>query len=228
MPTITMIQPKGGTGKSTTTLLLATEFAEVATVTVIDTDPNAPILAWQERGGTAPNLDVVHHKDEMTLIEAIEDAAARSVFVIVDTEGTANYGAAKAAAVADLVVIPSQGSTLDLDNAAKAIRIVRNEERSGRKIPHAILFNRVSPAIRTKGMKAAEEQIAKHGIDAFRTALVEREAFRAMFAMGQPLSALTEKDVSGVTKARANSKALAAEAVERIKAGQGALEKRVA
>jgi cellulose biosynthesis protein BcsQ len=50
MPTISFIQPKGGAGKSTSALILATELAKGAKVIVIDADPNAPIAKWSSRG----------------------------------------------------------------------------------------------------------------------------------------------------------------------------------
>ena len=59
MPTISFIQPKGGAGKSTSALLLASELAKAARVIVIDADPNAPIAKWSSRGEGASNLAIV-------------------------------------------------------------------------------------------------------------------------------------------------------------------------
>ena len=43
MPTIAFVSPKGGAGKSTSALLLATALAKVSEITLIDADPNHPI-----------------------------------------------------------------------------------------------------------------------------------------------------------------------------------------
>jgi Mrp family chromosome partitioning ATPase len=44
MPVIVFASPKGGVGKSTSAVLLATELAQSgAAVTVIDADPNRPV-----------------------------------------------------------------------------------------------------------------------------------------------------------------------------------------
>jgi chromosome partitioning protein len=67
MPTISFIQPKGGVGKSTAALLLATELAKATTVAVIDADPNAHIVNWQRRGGGTANLSVVAADPEHSL-----------------------------------------------------------------------------------------------------------------------------------------------------------------
>src|SRR5687767_974035 len=122
MPTISFIQPKGGAGKSTSALLLAAELAKGAKVVVIDADPNAPIAKWSSRGKGASNLEIVQAGKEDSLFDLVEEAEKKAAFVIVDTEGVADLQAAYAVSASDFVIIPSQGSALDQDNAAKAIK----------------------------------------------------------------------------------------------------------
>ena len=51
MPVIVMASPKGGVGKSTVSVLLATGFARLgAEVTIIDTDPNRSLSRWASHG----------------------------------------------------------------------------------------------------------------------------------------------------------------------------------
>jgi len=221
MPTISFIQPKGGSGKSTASLILAAELAKAATVAVIDADPNAPIVNWQRRGGGIANLNVAPADPERSIFEIIEEMETQAAFVIVDTEGVADLRAAHAMAGSDLVLIPSQGSALDQDGAAKALKLIKDQERPLRRaIPHAILFMRVSPAIYSRGMKAAERQLSDHGVEVLETRLVEREAFKAIFSFNKTLDELRDADVSGLRKARENARAYRAEVVERLKALQ--------
>ena len=218
MPTISFIQPKGGVGKSTAALLLATELAKAATVAVIDADPNAPIVHWRRRGGAMANLSIAAANPERSLFELIEEMETQAAFVIVDTEGVADLRAAHAMAGSDLVLIPSQGSALDQDGAARALKLIKDQERPLRRaIPHAILFMRVSPAIYSRGMKAAEQQLADHGVEALETRLVEREAFKAIFSFNKTLDELRDAEVSGLRQARENARAYTAEVVERLK-----------
>ena len=52
MPTIVFANPKGGAGKSTSAVILATQLAHKgADVTIIDADPNKPVSQWAKRGG---------------------------------------------------------------------------------------------------------------------------------------------------------------------------------
>src|SRR5215203_2713687 len=111
MPTIAFASPKGGVGKTTSATLLATELAESgAAVTVIDADPNRNIAEWASRPGCPDNLVVIASVTEETIIDEIERASTRTPFVIIDLEGTASLMVSYAISMADLVVIPLQGS----------------------------------------------------------------------------------------------------------------------
>ena len=92
-----------------------------------------------------------------------------------------------------------------------------------RTIPHAVLLTRVSAAIQSRGLKAAEHQLVEHGVDVFATRLIEREAFKALFSFNTTLDELGPEDVSGLERARENAIAFTAEVVQRLKAlsGQG-------
>ena len=91
MPTIVFASPKGGAGKSTSAVLLATELAlKGASVTIIDADPNKPVSQWAGREGRPQNLAVISDISEKTIIDEIENAARQTSFVIVDLEGTAS------------------------------------------------------------------------------------------------------------------------------------------
>src|SRR5476651_1013580 len=60
MPTIPVISPKGGVGKTTTALVLALQLvARGAQVTLIDADPNQPVRDWAEGGNAPEGLTIV-------------------------------------------------------------------------------------------------------------------------------------------------------------------------
>ena len=84
------MSPKGGAGKTTSALVLASQLARVSEVTVIDADPNRPIATWAKGPNTPARLTVVDDADEENIIDKIEDAAGKTPFVIVDLEGTAS------------------------------------------------------------------------------------------------------------------------------------------
>jgi chromosome partitioning protein len=219
MPTIVFASPKGGAGKSTSAVLLATELAEHGTtVTIIDADPNKPVSAWAKRPGKPDTLTVVADVSEDSIIDAIEDAATRSAFVIVDLEGTASMTVGYAISRADLTIIPTQGSQLDAAEAVKAIKLVRRQERAfNRTIPLAVLFTRTSAAIRPRSLQSIEAELLANKVPMFDTQIHERDAYRAIFSFGGTLSKLDPSQVSNIKAAASNARAFAAEVVALLK-----------
>src|SRR5271170_1267180 len=104
MPVIVFASPKGGAGKSTSAVVLATELAlKGASVTVIDADPNRPVSQWAEKPGKPECLTAVADDSERTTIDTIKDDARRKTFVLVVEQGTASTTVAYAISRADLV-----------------------------------------------------------------------------------------------------------------------------
>ena len=110
MPTISFASSKGGAGKSTSAVLLATELAEQGGVGHDHRRRPQPARAPLEpQTGCPENLTVIGGVTEETLIDAIDEAARKTAFVIVDLEGTASVMVAHAMSRSDLVIIPTKG-----------------------------------------------------------------------------------------------------------------------
>lgn len=219
MPTICMASPKGGVGKSTAAVILATQLAESgATVTIIDADPNKPVSRWASRAGKPGTLMLVDNVTEQTIIRAIDDAARKTAFVVVDLEGTASMMVVYAISRADLVIIPTSASLLDAVEAVSAVQLVQRQEEAFRiKIPSAVLFTKTSAAIRTRTLASIEAELEENGVPIFETRIHEREAFRALFAFGGTLSGLDPKQVRNIPTAVENAQAFAAEVIDLLK-----------
>jgi chromosome partitioning protein len=221
MPTIVFVSPKGGAGKTTAALILACELARGAAVTVIDADPNHPIKSWATQAD-APNLTVIADADEENILERIEEAAAQTPFVVVDLEGTAAKIVLLAVSQADLVIVPTQGSQLDAEQASRALRVIKQQEKmSGRPVPFSVLLTRTSVAIRTRNMAHIQRGLIEAGVPVLKAELHEREAFRAVFSFRQPLERLNPTEVGNLDKAIANAEAFASEVIGLLRAGQG-------
>lgn len=167
MPTIVFISPKGGAGKTTASLVMATQIARSAPVTVIDADP---IRAWAQGDHVPKNLTVVSDADEENIIDRIEAAAHATPFVVVDLEGTAAKIVLLAASQASLVIIPTQGSQLDAEQASRAIKAVKDTQKmTGRAVPFSVLFTRTNPIIRTRTTVHITKTLLDAGIPVLST-----------------------------------------------------------
>ena len=220
MPVIAFANPKGGAGKTTTALLLATELAlGGASVTIIDADPEKWISQWGALEGKPGSVSILSDVTEDTVVDRIEEASGTAQFVIVDLEGTASLMVASAIGMADLVVIPVQGSSMDARGGAKTVRLIRNQERMARRaIPHAVVLTRTGAAVTSRALRNVADQLRAGGVDVFATPIVERAAYRDLFDFGGTLADLDPRAVSNLPKARKNARDFAGDVIERLKA----------
>jgi chromosome partitioning protein len=223
MPTIVFVSPKGGAGKTTSALVLATRIAARGTpVSIIDADPNHPIKTWAEGGGAPENMTVISDVSDKTIGDRIAEAAAVTPFVVVDLEGTANTIVAYAIAESDFVIVPTQGSQLDAEQASRAFGLIRAHERAIQKhkadykLPYAVLFTRTAAAIQSRDTRHIRKSFETGGIPFLEVELNERAAFKAMFSYRLPLDKLAPAEVSNVDKAIENADAFTREVVAAI------------
>ena len=214
MPVIVVANPKGGAGKSTLSLVLGTSLAsQGASVTIIDCDPNRPIVDWKS-GSSTSKVHVIGDVTESTIISIIQEEAKTKQFVIVDLEGTASRLVSRAIARASLVLIPLQGSAVDAKQASRAVGLIREEEELvERKIPFQLVFTRTSAAIPTRIERKIVASLQAASIPALATHLHERSAYKAMFLDKLTLDELDPATVNGLETARENAMTLALELV---------------
>lgn len=220
MPVIAFANPKGGAGKTTAALILASELSSRgADVAIIDADPERWISQWGALPGKPDNITIISEVTEDSILDVIENTAAKVQFVIIDLEGTASLMVANAIGMSDLVVIPAQGGSMDARGAAKTIRLIRNQERMARRpIAHGVLLTRTSAAVTSRSLRNVRLQLDEAGIGVFGTPIVERAAYRDIFDYGGSLADLPPLQVSNLDKARANAGAFMVEVLDRLRA----------
>ena len=138
-----------------------------------------------------------------------------------DLEGTASLMVANAVGMSDLVIIPTQGSSMDAKGGAKTIRLIRNQERMARRpIPHAVVLTRTSAAVTSRSLRNVQQELSQAQIDVFSTTIVERAAFRDLFDYGGLLADLDPMQVSNVPKARVNAQEFTGEVLHKLSASE--------
>lgn len=227
MAVISAANPKGGAGKSTSTLVLSTYLAHAAgaSVCVIDADPNQPISDWRENGRSRSTITVLGGAREDTIMNMIDDAAAKHQFVFVDLEGTASLLVTRAMAFSDLVIVPMQASAVDGRQAARAVDAVRREEKmmqrsnSERRLPYRVLLTRTCApgAPIPSSQRRLEKELATNGVERFRTTIVERQAYKAMFEERLALHEMEGLSVGNLEAAQRNASEVCAELLAIVK-----------
>lgn len=215
MPVITVANPKGGAGKTTTLLILATSLAaQGASVIIIDCDPRKWAVKW--RGGESKNPVVVDgDATETNIISKIDAYRKQYQFVFVDLEGVASVLVSRAMSRANLVIIPLQASPMDAGSAAEAIALIEAEEETlDRRIPHRVVFTRTSEAIPSRLQKEIIAQMDLGEVQRFNNDLNERTAFKSLLLYRVDLTEMDPKLVNGIPQAIANATKLTEEFVE--------------
>lgn len=219
MPVIAFANSKGGSGKTTSALLLASALAENKPTTIIDADPRHPITTWAKMPGKPDALTVITNQSEKTILDEIEAAAARDPFVIIDLEGTASRLMSYAISQADLVIIPMKEQQQDALAALDVIQeIHRDMKATRRRIPYAVLFTQSRAAVKSRTARHIASQFSENpNIDTFTSEIHERDAFAAMFSIGGTVSAMDPRKVNGLDKALENIESFRAEVIGKLR-----------
>ena len=145
MYVIAFANPKGGSGKTTSAMLLAEQISIAGgRVDILDLDPNANILAWsqsrQKEGREVPFS--VHARPQAEEIVALIDGLAdEAAYLIIDLEGAKDQIVTFALSRTDLCIIPLDGSPMEARQAAQAVRLVQTTASMIRSpIEYALLF----------------------------------------------------------------------------------------
>ena len=155
MRTIAFVTQKGGAGKTT----LAATLAVVATKTgekviALDLDPQGSLAAWgMDRTVETPAVDILA-ADKVTQLPQVLAALSKQGFTlaILDCAGIASTSTNLAMKAADLCIIPTRPTRLDIRATKPTI-----EALMGMKRPFAFVLNQC-PAT-PRGSRAAEAAV---------------------------------------------------------------------
>jgi len=143
---ITVASGKGGTAKSSLTMVLSATLAVMGyRVAVIDADPNACFVQWHRIYEGAP-MDCTAEVRQDELVDHAQAQAVDHDVVLIDTAGFGNATAAFAAGTADYVLVPVMPDRASTVEAMRMVRQVGSFAKASRRdIPVAIVRSRWNP-----------------------------------------------------------------------------------
>ena len=171
MKTIAIVSQKGGAGKTTLAVHLATA-ADAAghAVAIIDLDPQGTAASWGDRRQAATPEVVSGQAARLHVL--IDDAARDAVadLLVIDTAPNADQTKLRAAQLADLVLVPCRPAAFDLE----AIRATLTLTQIAQK-PSFVVLNAAPP--RSGIGREAAEGLEGQGVQVAPIIMSQRAAF---------------------------------------------------
>ena len=207
MTVIAFAASKGGVGKSTLCLLLASELAGQGMRTlVLDADPQHSSRQWAERTKAAGRLP---GKMRVERIDTEKDLAKRlqshddADIVFVDVQGALNQFLTIAIVASDVAIVPARMSVIDMVEAVK----IFDYGKALRRAPLRLLINGVKGIDQnTRGFQDALAIVRENQLPVFNTVIRARNVYEQFSNDAGSLEALASDPAKRdqVDKARKN------------------------
>lgn len=201
---IAFVSQKGGAGKSTLSVHLATALAQRGRrVLLVDADPQHSALDWQAAREAEPLLPVVGLPTK-DLHRQIKQHVANYDHIVIDGPPRVDEIARSIIIASDLVLIPVQPSPYDVWAAQETVKLVEEARIYKSELKAAFVINRkiVGTAI-GRDVSAA---LAEYPIPVLKAAVGQRVTFAESAATG-----LTVMEIDPKSAASTEIKALADE-----------------
>jgi chromosome partitioning protein len=176
---ITLITPKGGTGKSTLARSLAAHWSIIGHMpALVDADPQQSLAARYNPDGPMSRVPIVAEPEER-VAEVIEELRARHAPVIVDTAGFRNRTAITALVATDLAIIPLKPAVEDIEAAVAAFGLIKEinytPERAARPVRCVMVLTMTMSA--TVIARHARNQLTEAGYPLLKAEMANRVAY---------------------------------------------------
>ena len=208
MKTISVLNQKGGVGKTTISVNLAAALSRKGkSVLLLDCDPQASALDWANARGEVEQLFPVVGCPKPTVHKVVGDIARDKDFVVIDGAPRVTDLSRSCIMASDLVLIPVQPSPYDIWASEEIVNLIKEAMiyKPGlqaafvitRRIPNTAIGRDVASALETFELPILESTIAQRVIYAESASVglsVQEQDKKS--AAAQEVSALTQEVLS--------------------------------
>lgn len=184
MPTIALLNQKGGVGKTTLSVHLATALAESYKVLLVDADPQGSALDWsaQRQHANSAALFPVIGLPKETLHRELAQIGLDYEWVVIDGPPRVNKIARSAIVASDFVVIPVQPSPFDIWAAEDVEEIIDECIAIKPDLLTRFLINRL--ILNTTLGTEIQEELERRPFPTFRAAIRNRQEYAKAARLG--------------------------------------------
>ena len=189
---ISFLNGKGGVGKTTTSINIATCLARQGhKVVMVDTDPQGSISNWYDESKCLFDLaEAASEKEVYTVRKQLKDYD----YVVIDGAAAISAISSAAVMVSDLVLIPVTPSPLDFAACGAILAVVEARENLQPVIARFLITKKVASA---KMLEVLKESIADTGVPALRTGTTQRQVYIRTMMDGGTVFDTTDGNAKG-------------------------------
>lgn len=182
MTVIALVGNKGGAGKTTLAVNLASALARNASTVVFDSDPQGSVLQWQAIAGRERDPVVVDTAGDLEGIFA--RTAHEYGHVVIDCPPSVHARQTHTAlALSDVALVPVQPSPLDLWATVHIENAIEQARQANSRLKAMLVINQLES--RTTLSRIMREALAELALPAARTPVCRRAVYRASVLEGK-------------------------------------------
>ena len=201
MKIISVLNEKGGTGKSTVATNLATALhREGKRVVLLDCDPQGTARDWRDASPANADLTPVLGVDRPQMLASSLNGINAEI-AIIDSPAKAESMSAAIVRASHVALLVIQPSGADLWASGAAVKLIQAKREMGGDIDAAFLVNRTSGATKLSKLVKSGEWNTYEGIDKLETSIGNRAVFAT--AMTDGLSVLDYSDAKAKEEVQA-------------------------